>query len=116
MGPGRGRHVDRRRRLTPRAYFADPWSFGVARDATAVTPPGGDDVSRRIAELQHRLVLSWKQTQVPRARDLCALFGISKQTFSRVVLGERWAGETVLAALISAVAQRGAPDANPPST
>lgn len=98
-------HIDSRRRLLPRDYLLDPWQFGqpIAGVNTCL-PAGGDRVSKRVAEVQHHLVVTWRANgRYPQASVLCEQFGMSKQTWSRVTLGERWAGETVLAALTAAV-------------
>ena len=100
--PG-GNHIDRRRTLTPREYLIDPHRFGVGRRTPfhVPYPPGGDPVSAKIARLQHELVLAWRATRPSGAgsRDARA-FGISTSTWSRTVLGERWMGETVMAAVL----------------
>lgn len=63
-------------------------------------PPGGDELSMRIALEQHRLVCAWHGGgRRPTVAALGRRFGISKQTFSKTARGARWAGETVLAAL-----------------
>jgi hypothetical protein len=50
------------------------------------------------------LVLGWiRNGRRPCTAELCERYGMSKQVVSRVVLGERWVGETVLAALVEAV-------------
>lgn len=101
------RHLDSRRLLRPLDYLADPWSFGAEGAARTQVPAGGDEVSRLVAELQHRLVAAWRAGGGrPSAGALCARFEMSKQTWSRVTLGQRWAGETVLAALMIAVTSR----------
>jgi hypothetical protein len=101
--PG-GTHLDRQRSLLPADYAVDPHRFG--RDPTLVfqVPPGGDARSREIALIQHQLVLGWRQRpDAPSGAALARRFGFSKQTFSRAVLGQRWMGETVMAALLYAV-------------
>lgn len=95
-----GRHLDARRRLRPRDYLTDPWAFGL-RPATATVPDDGDDISCQIAILQHRLVRAWRASGT-RSGVLCERFGISRQVWSLTTRGERWAGETVLAALVHA--------------
>lgn len=92
-------HLDRRRTLRPCDYLEDPDHFG--RDGVAVfrVPPGGDAVSARIATLQHELVRDWRWERRPTSGEIRRLFGISRQTWSRITLGQRWAGETGLAAL-----------------
>jgi hypothetical protein len=73
----------------------------------SATPPGGDAVSARIALLQHELVAAWRgRGQTPSGAELGRRFGFSRQTFSRAVLGERWMGEAVQAALVSVTRHR----------
>lgn len=96
------RHLDHARTLTPRDYASDPTLFGVVLDLGFLVPEGGTTVSMRIAMVQHRSVCIWAAQRKPSAAFLCRRFGFSKQTFSRVTRGERWAGETVLAALSEA--------------
>lgn len=99
------RHIDTRRLLLPKDYLVDPWQFGRAHRARTHVPPDGDDVSRDIAEIQHELVFAWRAAgKKPPAAQICQRFDISKQTWSRVTLGERWAGETILVALLRAAA------------
>jgi hypothetical protein len=101
--PG-GNHVDRRRLLLPRDYLADPAGFGQDRPARLRTPPDGDAPSARIAWLQHQLVAAWRrQGCKPSGAALGRAFGFSRQTISRSALGQRWMGEAVLAALLTAV-------------
>lgn len=101
------RHLDRQRNLEPRAYLADPHSFGRRLDVAPAEPVGGDPVSQRVALLQHSLVVAWRERgRRPTSGELCAHYGFSRQLWSRVVLGERWAGETVLAALVEAAVIR----------
>jgi len=95
------RRLDRRVRV-PSFYATDPYGFG--RDSTIrfFVPGQVDVVSARIAAVQHELVLGWRESGDPSARVLGDLFGFSKQTWSRTVLGQRFAGETLLAALVTA--------------
>lgn len=97
MGRLNGRHLDAKRRLRPRDYVADPFGFG-ERDVDPVLPPGGDQVSARIALRQHRLVLEIRSRRLRPGRILRA-FGISRSVWSDTARGHRWAGETVLAAM-----------------
>lgn len=100
------RHLDQRRLLTPRDYFVDPSTFGLVPGAPTHIPPGGDQVSLRIARLQHGLVCQWALAgRTPTVAALCRRFEMSKQTLSLVTLGKRWAGETVLAALVHAASE-----------
>jgi hypothetical protein len=101
--PG-GNHVDRRRQLLPRDYVrGGPYGFGVDADAVFYVPVGGDPVWCRVAELEHRLILRWRAREDgPSGAAIARRWGCSKATFSRTVLGERWAGELLLAALLEA--------------
>lgn len=97
--PG-GNHLDRSRRLQPRDYvIGNPFAFGRDESAQFTVPEGGDRRWARVAELEHRLVLRWRQSGISGA-EMARQWGCSRQTFSRVVLGERWAGELLLAALL----------------
>jgi len=100
--PG-GNHIDRRRTLTPREYLIEPHRFGVDPRTLFHTPhpPLGDPISAKVARLQHELVLAWRATRSYGAgtKDARA-FGISTSTWSRTLLGERWMGETVMAAVL----------------
>src|SRR3712207_6028403 len=100
-------HVDRRRRLRPREYLHDPHAFGRHVNASFHVPPGGDAVSAAVARVQHELLLWWRAARPRRvgSRDARA-FGISSSTWSSSVLGERWMGETVMAAVLYALLER----------
>lgn len=103
-------HVDSRRRLVPASYLACPGDFGRRARPALVLPPGGDVVSQRIAVIQHQLVLAWNDHgRRPSGAELARIWGVSKQTVSRCTLGERWFGETVLAAFIHVAAARTTP-------
>lgn len=56
----------------------------------------------QVALQAHLLVCSWNLERHPTAVALSEQFGTSKQTLSRVSRGERWPGETVMAALVYA--------------
>ena len=100
MGQLNPRHLDHRRLLTPRDYAADPAMFGVAADLAFEVVAGGDEISMRIAHLEHLVVCEWEDSdRRPPASVLCRRFGFSAQTLSKATRGQRWAGETVLAAL-----------------
>lgn len=93
------RHLDRRRNLQPRDYLRDPFAFGREPGAELAVPAGGDGISLQIAARQHVLVVAWRaRGKRPRSSEICRRWGFSSSTFSRIVLGERWAGETGLAA------------------
>lgn len=98
--PG-GTHLDRQRTLLPADYAVDPHRFGRDPQLAFQVPSGGDDRSMQIALIQHQLVVGWRQhADAPSGAALARRFGFSKQTFSRAVLGQRWMGETVMAALL----------------
>lgn len=95
------RHLDRRLAGLPCDYVEVAQRFGVDDDVGLVVPDGGDRVSAEVAWQQHRLVLAWRGRGCqPSAAALCRRFGFSKQTWSRTVLGQRWAGQLLLAALL----------------
>jgi hypothetical protein len=72
-----------------------------------ITPAGADHASAHIAWLQHRLVASWRLAGCkPSGAALGRRFGFSRQTWSRTVLGERWMGEAVQSALVSAMVEQ----------
>ena len=97
-------HLDARRTLQPCDYLDDPHAFG-RRTVRLLVPDGGDAVSAEIARIQHHLVLAWRHRDcAPSAAALARRFGCAKQTISRSVLGHRWMGETVMAALLHAAA------------
>lgn len=107
-------HVDGRRQLLPRDYLADPHRFGVDPAARRVVPPSGDEVSGRIAWLQHRLACRWHQVdQRPSAAAIAQRYGLSKQVMSRSLRGERWMGETVVCALLDELTRPGSPPDRP---
>jgi hypothetical protein len=98
--PG-GNHVDRRRKLTPRAYLLNPHGFGRDAQAQIHVPSGGDHISAEIARVQHALVLAWRAARPDGSGSQDGrAFGVSSSTWSRSVLGERWMGETVMAAVL----------------
>ena len=101
--PG-GNHLDRRRQLQPLDYIEPPGAFGRRETVRVVVPEGGDRTSAIVALIQHEIVRSW-HTQRGHTTDaaLSRRFGFSKQTLSKVMVGERWVGETVLAILIYAL-------------
>lgn len=100
-------HLDKKRRLLPRDYLDPPWAFGRDVGARVRVPPGGDAVSGAIASIQHQLVVAWRRGGCrPTGAALGRRFGFSKQTFSKTVLGERWMGETLMAAVLDALGRR----------
>ncbi|UDY34028.1 hypothetical protein [Dermatobacter hominis] len=103
MGSIHPRHLDQRRNLDPCDYEADADSYRLTEGLQFHIPAGGDEISMRIAEVQHRLVCRWNRSNRRRiAAQLGRQFGIKKQTISLTAKGLRWAGEPVLAALIHA--------------
>lgn len=100
------RHLDRQRLLSPRDYAIVPELFGVDPEVTFQVPAGGDAASMHSAVEQHLLLCAWNRSRRPSATVLGRRFGISKQTVSRVSRGQRWAGHTVLAALVYAARQQ----------
>ncbi len=97
-------HLDRRLALAPRDYVAEPARFGRDLRVERVMPAGGDPASAHAAWAQHQLVCEWRaRGQRPPVAALARRFGFSKQTWSRTVSGERWAGQLLLTALMHAV-------------
>lgn len=104
MGRLNGRHLDAQRKLTPRAYLADPYAFGMSA-SRLIMPPGGDDVSQLVAAFQHHLVRRWRAQGAVSAPAVQARFRIGRTAWSQTIHGHRWAGETVLTALVWATSQ-----------
>lgn len=99
--PG-GNHLDRQRRLLPRDYLDPPEAFGLRRPDRWLVPPGGDRSSQKVARIEHHLVIAWRaRHRPPSGAEMGRRFGFSRQTWSRSLLGERWMGETVMAAVLS---------------
>ena len=95
-------HVDGRRRLWPRNYLTDPFTFGQDPAAERCVPDGGDMCSARVAWLQHQLACRWQVAgPTTSARQLARVYGLSPQVVTRSLRGERWMGETVLCALLA---------------
>jgi hypothetical protein len=93
------RHLDARRSLTPRDYLADPWAYG-ERPSHMVMPDGGDQLSQRVALVQHELIREFRADATLAPGTVCKIFGIHRNTWSRTMNGHRWAGETVMVALV----------------
>jgi hypothetical protein len=94
-------HIDRRRRLRPRDYLWRPHEFGHDPSALFRMPLGGDPVSQVVARVQHHLVIAYRAAGPTGSGSRDArLFGISTSTWSRSMIGERWLGETVMAAVL----------------
>lgn len=100
--PG-GNHLDRKLALTPAEYAEDPHKFGRDPKVRFRIPPGGDAPSCRVAFVQHLLAVRWRARRRPSVAELSVKYGFSKQVFSKTLLGERWAGQRVEAALIADV-------------
>lgn len=99
--PG-GNHLDRRRRLLPRDYLDPPEAFGLRHPVRWVVPAAGDGTSQLVARVEHHLVIAWRsRPHRPSGAEMGRRFGFSRQTWSRTLLGERWMGETVMAAMLS---------------
>lgn len=97
--PG-GNAIDRQRRLKPRDYAVDPHRYGHDPKAVFHLPEGGDEHSARIAAAQHQLILRWRSmSDRPSGAELGRTWGFSKQTWSRTINGQRWAGQAALTAL-----------------
>jgi hypothetical protein len=98
--PG-GNHVDLRRTLLPRDYLTDPEEHGDNPRARFHVPPGGDEVSLKVAQVQHALALAWRARRPPRSgtRDGAA-FGLSSTVWNDCMRGDRWMRETVMAAVL----------------
>lgn len=91
--------MDHRRRLEPCDYLVDPHRFG-RPGATLQLPFDGDEPSMWVARTQHLLVARWINSGGrPSVADLCERYALSKQTWSKCLLGERWASAAVLTAL-----------------
>lgn len=96
-------HLDRRRTLSPRNYFP-PGSYGKVPSARSTVPPGGDHVSAAVAQVQHDLLVLYRQVRKHGwNRRAAGAFGISDSVWQDVMTGKRWMGETVMAALLVAV-------------
>lgn len=103
--PG-GNHLDRQRRLMPRDYLAPPEAFGLRAPEQWVIPPGGDEQSMLVARTEHHLVLAWRTgPRRPSGAEMGRQFGFSRQTWSRSMLGQRWMGETLMAAIVWVMGQ-----------
>ena len=95
-------HLDRRRRLTPRDYI--PLGFGVLPGAPCRVPAEGDPVSAVVAQIQHELVVLYREVRVHGAgRRTARAFGVSQTVWTRCLAGERFMGETVMAALLHGI-------------
>ncbi len=63
-------------------------------------PDGGDKDSAGIAAAQHRLIVRRRAMPTrPSGAELGRTWVFSKETWSGIINGERWAGQTVLTAL-----------------
>jgi len=96
-------HLDRRRTLSPRRYFP-PGYYGKVPSARSSVPPGGDAVSGAVAQVQHDLLVLYRQVRRHGwNRRAGRKYGISETVWQDVMAGKRWMGETVMAALLTAV-------------
>lgn len=103
--PHTGRnHLDRTMlTLTPRDYLQDPHRFGHPGVAGPwIVPPAGTAVGLRAARRQHELACTWAGTRTPKTGQIRSIYGISKQTWSRIIRGHRWAGQLGMEALLDA--------------
>lgn len=104
--PG-GTHLDRQRTLLPADYAVDPHRFGHDPKLRFRIPDDGDARSMEIARIQHQLVIAWRHNpDAPSGAALARRFLFSTSTLSRTTLGQRWMGETVMAALLHAQRSR----------
>jgi hypothetical protein len=96
-------HLDRRRTLSPRKYFP-PGSYGKVPSVRSSVPPGGDAVSAAVAQVQHDLLVLYREVRRRGwNRRIAGEFGISETVWQDVMVGKRWMGETVMTALLVAV-------------
>lgn len=91
--------------LVPLDYVTDRHAFGRG-NARFTVPDGGTSLALRVARRQHLLVADWLQHRSPATGRIAEVYGISKQTWSRITLGERWAGQVGLEALLDAFETR----------
>jgi hypothetical protein len=104
--PPRRRRLDRRS-LQPRDYLVDQWAFGRTWRVASTTPTGGDERSRRVALVQHRLACRIRdEGDRAAARSVTERFAFSKQYWTLCLNGQAWMGETVLAAAVELVLDR----------
>jgi hypothetical protein len=96
-------HLDRRRTRSPRNYFP-PGFYGKVPSARSSVSPGGDAVSAAVAQVQHDLLVLYRQVRGHGwNRRIASEFGVSDTVWQDVMAGKRWMGETVMAALLVAV-------------
>jgi hypothetical protein len=96
-------HLDRRRTRTPRDYFP-PGFYGTVSFAQSTVPAGGDEVSAAVAQIQHDLLVLYRAVRrYGWNRRVGSTFGISETVWQDVMVGKRWMGETVMAALLHAI-------------
>jgi hypothetical protein len=94
---------DARRTGVPRDYLTNPAAFGRLGGFEFSMPPNGDELSARLAALQHGMVAVWNaEGRRPKTTMLRAIYGVSRQTFSDITLGKRWAGGVGFAMLLAA--------------
>jgi len=101
-------HLDRSvLTLRPCDYARDPDTFGhPRRHPDWHIPAGGTAPALFAARRQHELVRRWKAARNPKTGEIRARYLISKQVWSQITLGRRWAGQLGLEALLAAAARR----------
>jgi hypothetical protein len=101
--PKRQARLDHRS-LLPNSYLNDPDLFGGRLAIKLVVPDGGDEVSRQVALVQHRLSFALVHPRNPKlAAAVQDKFGFSPSWWSKCLRGKGWMGETVLAAAVGAL-------------
>lgn len=102
----RRRRLDRRS-LHPRDYLENPHEFGWAEHPTWRLPPGGDERSLQVAQVEHHVALLVHRHAGRRAAStLGPRFGFSETHWSDALHGHYWMGETLLAAAVAALLER----------
>lgn len=95
------RSLDSRSTLTPIDYISSSYDFGRVLDAPFLIPDGGDIVSMRRAQVQHRIATIWNGARSSRDTAILARrWDCSVHVLYRAAHGTRWASATVLSALL----------------
>lgn len=95
------RSLDSRRTLTPIDYISSSYDFGQVVDAPFLIPDGGDILSMRRAQVQHRIATIWNGERNSRDTAILARrWDCSVHVLYRAAHGTRWASATVLSALL----------------
>ena len=82
----------------------DTWFAFHVGDPLAISwEPGVPSGRTGAAFAQHLLAVRWREVRQPTVAELGAKYGFSKQTFSKTLLGERWAGQRLETALLEAL-------------